>query len=265
MNRPPAASSTRPSSEVAQSRGFDRIAWVGLAVAISLLVALPAHGYLSDDAGAPWYGDWGAVAFAVAFFSVFVLAFLRSPRQREWRHLGLAEAYLVALFTEMFGTPLTVYLLGSVLGVNLGFGMVEGHLWAVLLDRLGILPLVRGVELVMDTSSIMIVFGLVLMAAGWWQIWRAREDLVTAGLYRFARLPQYAGFLLLTYGFLVQWPTLPTLLMFPVLVIAYYRLARREESELEERFEEGYVAYRARTPMVLPGLRMGRILVADDE
>ena len=262
---PRTTSSTSPSPGSRESRGFDRILWVGLVLAISLVAALPAYGYLSDDAGSPWYGNWGAATFAVAFFSVFVLAFLRSPRQREWRHLGLTEAYLVALFAEMFGTPLTIYLLGSVLGVNLGFGMLEGHLWAVLLDRLGILPLARGVELVMATSSIMIVLGLGLMAAGWWQIWRAREELVTAGLYRFARHPQYAGFLLLTYGFLVQWPTLPTLLMFPVLVIAYYRLARSEESELEERFEEGYVAYRARTPMVLPGLRMRKLLAADDE
>jgi protein-S-isoprenylcysteine O-methyltransferase Ste14 len=249
---PRTASSTRPSPESREGRGFDRIAWAGLALAISLVVALPAFGYLSDDGGSPWYGDWGAVAFAVAFFSVFVLAFLRSPRQREWRHLGISEAYLVALFTEMFGTPLTVYLLGSVLGVNLGFGMLEGHLWAVLLDRLGVLPLAQGVAVVMAISSALIFTGLALMAAGWWQVWRARSGLVTNGLYRFVRHPQYLGFLLLIYGFLVQWPTLPTLMLFPVLIFVYYRLARREEATLEREFGGRYAAYRARTPMLVP-------------
>jgi hypothetical protein len=47
----------------------------------------------------------------------------------------------MALFTEMFGLPLTIYFLGSVFGVNLGFGRMEGQLWAVLLDRLRLLPL----------------------------------------------------------------------------------------------------------------------------
>lgn len=196
----------------------------------------------------------GFVWIAWAAFGLFVLAFLRSPRRREWRHLGVAEAYLVVLFTEMFGLPLTIYLLGSVLGVNLGFGMLEGHLWANLLARLGVLPLAQGVGVVMAISSALIIAGLALMAAGWWQIWRARGELVTSGLYRFVRHPQYAGFLLVIGGFLIQWPTLPTLVLFPALLVVYLRLARREERELEREFGERYAAYRARTPMLLPGL-----------
>jgi protein-S-isoprenylcysteine O-methyltransferase Ste14 len=123
----------------------------------------------------------------------------------------------------------------------------------VLLDQLGLLPLARGVALVMAISSALITFGLALMAGGWWQTWRAKGELVMEGLYRFVRHPQYAGFLLVIVGFLVQWPTLPTLVLFPVLLIVYVRLARREEAELEERFGERYATYRARTPMLLPG------------
>ncbi len=86
------------------SRGFGRAAWIAFALAVLVLAAMPAYGYLSapvtpeaNRMAQPWYGNWGAVAFAVAFFSIFVLGFLRSPRQREWRHLGVTEAYLVRL------------------------------------------------------------------------------------------------------------------------------------------------------------------------
>lgn len=242
-----------------------RVAWTLFALAVAALASVSAYSYLVTDAALeadrmaqPWYGNWTMAAFAVAFFSAIVLAFLRSPRRREWRHLGIAEAYLVALFAEMFGLPLTIYLLGSVLGVNLGFGMLEGHLWAVLLDRLGLLPLARGVAVVMAVSSALIVVGLALMAAGWWQTWRAKGDLVTTGLYRFVRHPQYLGFLLVIVGFLIQWPTLPTLMLFPILVITYMRLAWREETELERRFGERYATYRTQTPMLLPSQQARR-------
>lgn len=240
--------------------GLGLIAWAVFALMVLLVAGSIAYAYLcANQAGQEtgmsehWYGNWGAVAFAVVFFSAFVLAFLRSPRRRQWRHLGVAEAYLVALFTEMFGLPLTIYLLGSVLGVNLGFGGLEGHLWAVLLDRLGLLPLSRGVALVMAVSSVLIVIGLALMSAGWWQIWRARGELVTWGLYRWVRHPQYLGFLLVIIGFLIQWPTLPTLILFPILILAYVHLARREERELPARFGERWEVYQARTPLLLPG------------
>ncbi len=249
-----------PRSE-ARTSWTSRIAWGLFALAVLGLAAASAYSYLVAAPaletvarlGRPWYGNWAAAAFAAIFFSAFVLAFLRSPRPRAWRHLGMAEAYLMALFAEMFGLPLTIYLLGSVLGVNLGFGMLEGHLWAVLLYRLGVLPLAQGVAVVMAASSALIILGLALMAAGWWQTWRARGGLVTSGLYRFARHPQYTGFLLVIVGFLIQWPTLPTVVLFPILVATYYRLARREELEMTERLGERYAAYRARTPMLLPG------------
>ena len=236
------------------------IAWALFALSVLGLAGASAYSYLfaagaleaAARMGMPWYGNWGAAAFAVAFFSAFVLAFLRSPRLRAWRHLGVAEAYLIALFAEMFGLPLTIYLLGSALGVKLGFGMLEGHLWAVLLERLGVLPLAQGVALVMAVSSALIIIGLALMAAGWWQTWRARGALVTSGLYRVVRHPQYTGFLLLIIGFLIQWPTLPTVVLFPILVATYYRLAQREERDLEARFGDEYARYREQVHRFFP-------------
>ncbi len=267
------------SRKVRERKVFGLVAWTAFALVVLALVVYPVYSYLFTGGGIPfyshwfawaamapdhygWYGDWRAVAFAVVYFSIFVLAFLYSPRRRGWRHLGVAEAFLVALFTEMFGLPLTIYLLGSVFGVSLGFGMMEGHLWAVLLDRLGLLPLWWGVSLVMAVSGALINLGIALMAAGWWQVWRAKDELVTGGLYRFVRHPQYTGFLLLITGFLIQWPTLLTLVLFPILVVVYVRLARREERELEQQFGERYVAYREKTPMLLPGPKWGNAVRA---
>lgn len=241
--------------------GWDGIVFLGLIV---VLVGLGAYYARSTGAAAslwesePWYGNWGAVAFSVLLFTAFVVALLRPFKRRDWRGLGVAEAYLVALFTEMFGVPLTIYLLGSVLGMKIGFSGLEGHLWATLLDRLGLLPQEQGVALVMGISIVLILAGLALMAAGWWLVWRAKGDLVTRGLYAWMRHPQYTGFMLVIVAFLVQWPTLITLVMFPILVVTYHRLAAREEVEMEARFGAGYTNYRLRVPMFFPRLLGGR-------
>lgn len=230
-----------------------------MGIVLAALVLVGKGSFLSVDETAQaeqlvgsTYGNWGAVALAAAFFSAFVLGFLRTPRRRDWRHLGMAEAYLVALFTEMFGTPLTIYLLSSVLGVRIGLGPLEGHLWATLLDRLGILPLEQGVEVVMSVSAVLILAGLIMMGTGWWKIWRAGGRLVTGGIYRLMRHPQYTGFMLIIAAFFIQWPTLPTVVMLPILTVMYYRLARREELELEGRFGGEYRSYKTGVSMFLP-------------
>lgn len=235
--------------------GWDGIVLLGLIV---VLIGLGAHYARSPSAAAAlreegsWYGHWGAVAFSVLLFTAFVVGLLRPFKRRDWRGLGFAEAYLVALFAEMFGVPLTIYLLGSVLGVKIGLSGLEGHLWATLLDRLGVLPLAQGVALVMWISVILVLAGLALMVAGWWVVWRARGELVTRGLYGWMRHPQYTGFILVIVAFLVQWPTLITLVMFPILVATYRGLARKEEADLEARFGATYTSYRRRVPMFLP-------------
>jgi methanethiol S-methyltransferase len=226
--------------------------------AVTVALYLLADPELAGDTSGHWYGNWIGAGFAIAFYAVVMGALLRSPRRRGWRHLGIGQAYFVALFTEMFGVPFTIYLLGSVLGVKLGFGMLQGHLWAVLLDRLGLLPLEQGVGLVMAVSTVMILWGLGLMAAGWAQVRKADTRLVTTGLYRVVRHPQYLGFLLVAGAFLVQWPTLPTVVLFPVVLAVYMRLARWEEQELAGRFGSQWSEYRGRTPMLIPNLKLLR-------
>ncbi len=196
-----------------------------------------------------WYGNWAAVIATILFFTLFVVGFAYAPKKRDWKTLGIYEAFMVALFTEMFSFPLTIFLLSSILGITIEPTGETGHLIAVALDRLGILQLEKSVFLVMAVSSIMILAGLALIIMGWRKIHKA-EGLVTDGIYRYSRHPQYLGILLITSGFIIQWPTILTVIMWPVLVIMYIHLAKKEEKEMEEKFGEEFRKYKNETAML---------------
>lgn len=167
--------------------------------------------------------------------------------------MGVYSAFVVALFTEMYGFPLTIYLLTSVLGnrypVLDPLSHNNGHLWVALTGGSAFV-----LTAIMLLSNAIILGGLIVMGAAWWQVHKANSELVTSGLYSRVRHPQYLGLLLITVGFLIQWPTIIAVAMWPVLMLMYYRLARREEKEMEDRFGERYVAYRQQVPMFLPRL-----------
>lgn len=204
------------------------------------------------------YGMWPAVLLNVAFVLAFAFSYLAPQRPTEWRSLGLLAAWLVALFTEMYGAPLTIYVLTSLLGraypVADPFSHVNGHLWVVFLT--GGSPAAAAV-LDMVTSAGMLA-GFVVMARAWKQIHGAQGSLVTGGIYARLRHPQYTGLFLIIGSLLLQWPTLPSLMMAPVLVLTYVRLAWREEREMLAGFGERYAQYRRQTPAFLPRLRPGR-------
>jgi protein-S-isoprenylcysteine O-methyltransferase Ste14 len=144
----------------------------------------------------------------------------------------------------MFGVPLTIYLLAPALGIPASsFGLQESHLWAYLLSRAGFISLAQGVYLVMGVSVTLIGMGVVLLATGWRQVHAGRGYLVTTGIYRSMRHPQYAGLILTILGFNIQWPTFLTLLMAPVLIVMYLRLAWQEDRDLEGEFGETYRKY----------------------
>jgi len=190
------------------------------------------------------YGMWPAVIALILFFTVFAVAFLKPKKKREWRSLGLFEAFLVALYTEMYGFPLTIYLLSTYFGVKIPFLHIRGHLWASLFN------LSDGVAMfICQTGSLFMVLGLIFLGAGWRRIYKGKEGLlVTEGVYSYIRHPQYLGLMLILVGMLIQWPTLLTVAMFPFLFIAYRRLAGREERELAGKFGETFQEYKRLVP-----------------
>ena len=202
------------------------------------------------------YGFWSLVVVNAAIFVLLALSFLTPVQRREWRSFGVFTAFVVALFTEMYGIPLTIYVLTAVLGSRYPalnpFSHASGHLWITLFGggawMSGVIHLI---------SNALMGAGLLLMWAGWRKIHQARGELVTDGVYAWVRHPQYAGLFLITVGMLVQWPTIITVATWPILLTVYYRLARREEREAEARYGEAYRVYRARVPMFLPRLGSG--------
>jgi protein-S-isoprenylcysteine O-methyltransferase Ste14 len=207
----------------------------------------------------PAYGLWSLVVLNAAVFIIFAFSFTHPRSPRDWRSFGAFAAFLVVLFTEMYGFPLTIYLLAGWLGRHYpGLDLLShdaGHLWWTLLGWQGD-PHWNPLHLL---STLLIGGGFVLLAASWRVLYEAQRQhtLAVTGPYARLRHPQYAGFVVIMLGFLLQWPTLLTLLMFPMLVTMYVRLAHREEREVLSEFGEVYARYAVTTPAFFP--HFGRI------
>lgn len=199
------------------------------------------------------YGMWPLVIVNAALFIAFAVSFVRPRTARDWTMLGGFSAFVVALFVEMYGVPLTIYLLSGWLGSR--FDVVtlshsSGHLWN---DLIGWQwdPHISPFHLL---SYVFIGGGFWVVSKAWPVLFRAveRDELATDGPYASVRHPQYAGFLAIMIGFLLQWPTIPTMVMFPVLVVVYRRLALSEERQMALRFGPQWTRYAAATPRFLP-------------
>ena len=202
----------------------------------------------------PAYGLWSLVIVNSLVFIIFALSFAKPRSAQDWRSFGAFSAFLVALFTEMYGFPLTIYLFSGWLAARApGVDWTSheaGHLLEVLVGwrahpHLG--PFHR-------LSLFLIGGGFWLLAAAWRVLYQAQHSgrLATTGPYQRVRHPQYVGFILIMLGFLVQWPTLVTLVMFPILVTTYGLLSRREEIEAEAEFGDAWRSYATRTTRFIP-------------
>ena len=202
------------------------------------------------------YGLWTLVIIDSAVFILFALSYFRPSNRRDWKAMGAFSAFIVALFTEMYGFPLTIYLLTSWFGNRFGglnLSHNGGHLWTDLIGWKGD-PHLSPFHI---ASYFVIGGGFWIIAKAWRVLWDAARSLTlaTTGPYARVRHPQYDGFLAIMVGFLLQWPTLPTLVMFPVLIVIYRRLAVAEERSVRATFGQEWDTYAATTPRFIPHRR----------
>ncbi len=200
------------------------------------------------------YGLWSLVVLNSAVFIIFAFSFFKPQTKHDWRSFSAFSAFLVALFTEMYGFPLTIYFLSGWLQSNYPevnwLSHDAGHLLEMLFGwkanpHFGPFHVL---------SMVFIGGGFWLLAAAWKVLYAAQQShsLALSGPYAWIRHPQYAAFIMIMFGFLLQWPTILTLFMFPVLVYMYIRLAHYEETAVRIEFGESYVRYAARTPAFIP-------------
>jgi len=204
----------------------------------------------------PQYGLWSLVIVNSVIFIMFALSFFKPKTGRDWRAFGAFSAFLVALFTEMYGFPLTIYFFSGWLQSQYPnidwFAHDSGHLLEMMFGwqanpHFGPFHLL---------SFAFIGGGFLLISKAWRVLYDANQlgVLAITGPYARIRHPQYAGFVLVMVGFLFQWPTFLTLVMFPVLIWMYVRLARSEEAEVRREFAQTYTTYADRVPAFIPKL-----------
>jgi protein-S-isoprenylcysteine O-methyltransferase Ste14 len=204
--------------------------------------------------GTPSYGLWGLAIINSAIFIFFAFSFFKPQTKTDWRTFGSFSAFIVALFVEMYGFPLTIYLFSGWLAKN--YPQIDflshdnGHLLHALFGLKGD----PHFDVLHILSNVLVVVGFILLSSSWRILYHAQRTkrLAESGPYRYIRHPQYAAFTMIMLGFLLQWPTLPTLVMFPILVWTYARLSLREEIAVEKEFGQSYRKYAARTPRFFP-------------
>jgi len=205
------------------------------------------------DTAESHFGNWVGMGIFILLGVIF-LAFTPFYQKSQRKPATAYVAFLVAWAFEMFGIPMSMYILSWVIGKRLPDGILWGH---TLIQQFGDLGLIL--------SYILILLGLLLVILGWsviykryWSKESGKGQLVNTGIYGLIRHPQYTGFMLITLGMLCDWATLPMLIMWPIMAVLYYRLARKEEADMEQEFGAQYQVYKSRTGMFLPRLLPAR-------
>jgi protein-S-isoprenylcysteine O-methyltransferase Ste14 len=193
------------------------------------------------------FGNWIAVAIWIALYGVFIL-FLPFYKKAQRKSSSVYLAFIIAYALEMFGVPMSMYIISWALGQSLPEGFLWGH---TLVNQIGLWGMYLGLACSL-TGAAIVILGWREIHQHYWSKETGTGELVTHSIYKYIRHPQYTGFLLITLGMLLEWTTLPLLIMYPILVVLYYRLARKEEADMQQEFGAAYLAYRQRTGMFLP-------------
>jgi methanethiol S-methyltransferase len=203
---------------------------------------------MSDPASAH-FNQWLYMVIWIGLFALMLL-FVPFYRKSQRKPTSAYLAFIVALALEMFGVPLSLYAITWMIGTNLPDGVLYGHTLQPWIGHWG-----------MYIGTLLMLIGVCLIVIGWrviykrfWSKGEGEGQLVTDGIYAYIRHPQYTGFMLITLGMILDWATLPLLIMWPILAVVYYRLARHEENDMEAEFGDVYRTYKARTGMFLPQL-----------
>ncbi|MBI4038732.1 isoprenylcysteine carboxylmethyltransferase family protein [Candidatus Daviesbacteria bacterium] len=201
------------------------------------------------------YGNWLLVLFNIVLFLYFIKSAFKPRTKTDWTTFRYFGAFIVALFAEMYGFPLTIYLLTSFFGNKLGLDFTHnnGHILNTLFGLKGD----PHFNILHIASYALIIGGLVLLGRAWEVLYKAvkQNKLATDSVYKYIRHPQYLAFILIILGFLVQWPTLITLIMAPILIFRYIKLARTEEKEMLKKFGSAYQVYKNEVPGFFPSIK----------
>lgn len=206
-------------------------------------------------------GAWGLAAIMIVVASWVLYRYLAPKTWREWAGAGLVQAFIIALYAEMYGFPLTIYVLVRMFGLDRT--NLSANLWSTLL---GVGE--TGMLIAMLLGYALLFAGAGVFMEGWRELYRAHQQnrLATGGLYGLVRHPQYTGLFLALFGEgVVHWPTLFSVGVFPIIVLAYGLLARSEERRAIAQFGEKYRAYQRRVPMFIPRLGQWRRFVGGSD
>jgi protein-S-isoprenylcysteine O-methyltransferase Ste14 len=204
----------------------------------------------------PAIGHLGQWSYVVLWFLIWAVFLLFTPfyKKSQRKPSGVYLAFMVAMAFEMFGIPMSMYILAWIFGRTLPDGILWGH---TLYGYIGLTGMYIGTALMLIGVAL-VVLGWNMVYRRYWRKEAGHGELVTEGIYAYIRHPQYTGFLLITLGMLFDWATLPMLVMWPIMAALYYRLAKKEEGDMEAEFGQQYAGYRRRTGMFLPRLWAGR-------